>query len=362
MESIPSDSNIHDMRQQDAFRSFTFSNFNKKQVRQAMYTSMCQGRVEPSCFWCAELVCSGHFLEIWETLLLFMSKEIHVANPQMIVYLFKRFQLFQHISSKSEFANTLALRNHKAIREVFAELICNFCHSSKRPCFEVLQVKCSEDFEITESFQATDLSFHGHVLKKGDPDELVIGLNELGFHLKARNMHRACYWLEWILELESMCTKRKEPLQCVQRDYNVDSKYRCDLIWILWDLFFVYAKADVWIQSNMEALCFLFAIKYTTAVSRRRKYLLYLAIGIMCETLTKERSQEIIGNRLVLETVIAQIHQIYKQIKEKEQGHSTDYLYMSLGEKEAEFQSMVQKLEYMQSMDIVANSGMSIHK
>jgi hypothetical protein len=367
MDSIPPDTVIHDMRQTDAFKSRTFSNFSKRQVRQAMYDSMKRGRVEPACHWCAELLASGHVADIWELLLLFLSKEIHLANPPLIYYLSKRFELFENISSRGEYSNFIHLRNHKPIRELLAEIVCNLSLSSKRPCFDLIKINTHEEFDtqqLPERFDAVDFSFHGHVLKRGDADELIIALNELGFHLspKGKNLHKACFWLEWILHLEVVCEKRKKPLQCVERDYGVEKKYRGDVVWILWDLFQVYATEDAWRLRNLHALCHLFSIRYTTAAGRRRKYMLYLAAGLVCESLEQERQASIVANRLVLETVLVQIHAIYKEIKKNEVGHSTDYMYSMMDDKDAEFQSMLHKLEFMQSMDIATTIAATTKK
>ena len=35
---------------------------------------MIQEKIEVSCYWCAELICSGHYMELWELLFLYYTK------------------------------------------------------------------------------------------------------------------------------------------------------------------------------------------------------------------------------------------------------------------------------------------------
>ncbi len=59
-------SDINDIRTSTQFRGFSFSNFKKIEVRKQMIENMKKGKVEPACYWCAELVCAGHYLDVWD--------------------------------------------------------------------------------------------------------------------------------------------------------------------------------------------------------------------------------------------------------------------------------------------------------
>lgn len=56
------------------------------------------------------------------------------------------------------------------------------------------------------------------------------------------NMLQACYWIEWLIEFDLICRKRKQPCICKRRIVNVDNKYQCDVIWVVWDSLIYYSK------------------------------------------------------------------------------------------------------------------------
>ena len=52
---------------------------------------MYYGKIEESFFWTCEMLCSNMIVEIWNCFFLLMSKYIHVYNPKLPIYIFKKF-------------------------------------------------------------------------------------------------------------------------------------------------------------------------------------------------------------------------------------------------------------------------------
>jgi len=80
-------SEINDIRMPPQFKGISFSNYKKMDVKNEFITSMLNGKIEQACNWAAELICAGHYLELWENILYYCSKHIHVGNPKLIFYL-----------------------------------------------------------------------------------------------------------------------------------------------------------------------------------------------------------------------------------------------------------------------------------
>ena len=311
--------------------------------------------IEPACYWCAELLCAGHYTEIWEIIFYYTSKYIHLGNPKIAIYLELRYNTFRNIIGQSTIINELELRNDEKTRKLFAEIVCTLCLSNKKPSFEQVKIKPENAFDMTQlsgKLKAPNAEYVNENMKPKDPKELFIALNELSYSLsnESRNMSDAFYWIEWILEFEKTCKQKKQLLKCEHRTYKVENKFRDNIIWIVWDILLDYSKgqSNELIKKTIHSLNKLFCIKYTEGSNKKRRYLLYYSISLLTEHVNT--NVEILPNRDVLESVTDKIETIYKQIKKNEQAPKTEYLFQGIDKKRALERSLKQ-------MEIVNSLG-----
>lgn len=349
---------INDLREPSDFRGITFSNYKKTEVKRCLLDNILKIKVEPACHWCAELLCAGHFMDIWETILYYVGKYVHLGNPRLTIYLENRFQIFRNIVSQTGFTSELQLRNNKNIRRLFAEMICIVTYSPRKHSFEPIRINREEEFDITqmtERLQAPSVKYAEPIFDKEDPRELYIAINEFSYSIsrEGSSLIRACYWIEWVIEFEAICKRRREVCRAQRRNHvPVENRFQKDIIWMIWDALMHYAKEErhgEFVTKTMGAILQLFSIKYTTACCKRRRYLLYFAVGLLTDPVPT--NVEIISkeHKGVLVSVLEQIALVYKPIKKNEVSPHTEYMFSNL-ERQNNLEKSLKKLEIMKSM------------
>jgi hypothetical protein len=153
---------------------------------------------------------------------------------------------------------------------------------------------------MTERLKAPSVKYIENIFKPEDPKELYIAINEFAYNIsdERSNMMTACYWIEWVIDFDLICKKRKEPSFCERRTgINVEPKFQRDIIWLIWDSLLIYMerKNNPLGKKIMNALLNIFCIKYTTGSCKKRRYLLYFAVALLTEHV--QSHIEIISNK-----------------------------------------------------------------
>ncbi len=353
--TITEHTEINDIRKPSEFKSNTFSNFKKTEVKTQLIENIKSGKIEPACYWCAELVCSGHFTELWDIIIHYLSKHIHLGNPKLPIYVERRYVIFKNIIQQHHFINEIDIRNNPNIRKLFAETICMLILSSKKPSFEQVKINRIEEYDITqigEKLMAPSTNYIDDIFRPKDPEELFIPLNEFAYNISRdkMNMATACYWFEWMVEFETICKKKNAQCCCVRRpEYNVEKKLQTDVIFIIWDCIIHYSNLsnNKFISSIIDSLVNLFCIRYTNASSKKRRYVIYYAIALLTEHVPV--NVELITDKTKVQSVVENINHIYKQVKKNECSPNTQYLYSNL-EHENNFQETLKRMEAINSL------------
>jgi hypothetical protein len=349
---------INDIRTISEFKGESFSKYKKTDVRKELLNSLLNGKIENACNWSSELICAGQFLDLWDIILTFMGKHIHLANPKLAIYLEMRYENFKNIISSGYTDDILRLRNNMKIRSMFAEIICVFCSSNKKHSFQNIKINKNEEYDITHmsnKLKAPSMSYAQTVYKKDDPKELFIAINEFAYHISpdSNNSLQACFWVEWIMEFQRICANKKEKCICERRlIIPVEEKFQMDPIWILWELILNYSKNLESIKVKiLNSILKLYCLKYTPGVKKKRRYLIYYAVSILTEKY--DTKIEITKDKELVETVVKKINAVYKQIKKNEIGPKVDYLMTDV--RKSSLERTMDKLQMMNKYDFIMN-------
>lgn len=318
---------IEDSRSKKDFKSISFSGYKKSSVAKELSKSIMVKRIEDVLYWSAELICSGHFLDLWEIIFNAYTQHIHLGNPKMSIYLYTRYNDFKIIVTNGYVDQELLLRNNENIRNIFAEIMYMLCYSRKKYALQVLKISL-EDIHlsnITHLFVADNIHYVDDVFSTDDPKELFIPFNELAYNLskKVKSSHNCSYWLEWIMAYEKICKKKKQQLIAKQRCHiPVHPSFQTDIIWIAWDIILQNIKSYSQTEKKIiDCLYRLFCIRYSTNTKQKRKMMLYCAFLFMCDNV--DLSLPMNQSSTSFADIKKGLPKIYQRIKKSENQEST---------------------------------------
>jgi len=345
-----------DIRSPAHFKGISFSGYKKSDVIQQLMEAMKKGKVEDSCHWCAELIAAGHYDDLWETIFLYFSKNIHLGNPKVILYLHMRYEYYKNILHSGKFLTELHLRNNDLIRKLFAEIISILTISNKTHSYEPVKVNRDDDFlfeNMSTKLKANDTSYAYPILKKEDAKELHIAANEFAYHISvSKNTMSACYWIEWVLEYDIVCRKKKVPCTVVNRPFveEVHPKYIHDPIWLIWDALLYYGTElqSPIVDKVMNALVSIFSIHYATPVCKKRRFILYFAVDMVTKPVNI--SIEVISDKAIVTNVMDRIDIIYQDIIKTQVVAKSRYLVEDNNTLPSTFQKSIQKIDMINEM------------
>ena len=283
---------IIDPRPLEAFKNKTFSGFKKREVFNTLMKCIEKGNIEPACYWATECIVSGYCQELFDKLVILNSKIIHINNPRLPEFLWRRYDCFlssfNHINKKKK-DQLIHLRNTQSVRNCLFDIITTMTLSSKAKRFDKYpKINESIDFQfsvIQSKLNATMQVLPSHIIKFTDPEELRIIMNEFLFHLKNVNggYENACYWVAWLIQWEKKNKKQKVKFEIEERDISeVNPKYCKDCIWLLWEIIFVETslRNDI-IKKQVQSLYRFFRHEYSSLKRNNRISLIYHAIGYL---------------------------------------------------------------------------------
>jgi len=283
---------INDTRDLSSFKQKTFSGYKKNDVINAVLKSIESKKVENACNWCSECIISGYTFILWEKLIIFSSKIIHINSPNIPFYLLKKnrvlFNQVERLGRAKE--NVLLLRNSQMIRNLLFDIVSSLTMAPKTKRYDKLpKIDEKEDFQfhnIQKRLCAQMNILPDHIMHFSDPDELRIIINEFFTLLKNKQFgyDKCCYWVLWLVKWEQIHKKKQASWTVDARDVKGLNKKLCaDVVWILWETIFEEMKIrnDTNISKQIQSLYGLFKFNYSSGKRNGRLPLLFNAIGYL---------------------------------------------------------------------------------
>ena len=284
---------INDIRSFEEFKKKSFSGFKKNDIISAVLKAIESKKVENACFWTAECIISGYSLLLWEKLINFSTKIIHINNPRLPLYLQRKNEVFMNqinlLNSKSK-DRYILLRNSQMIRNLFFDVVSTLATSPKTKRYDKYpKLNDQDDFNFTNIQKRLCAPMNilpGYIIHFNDPDELRIIINEIFTMLKNKQFgyDRCRYWILWLFRYEAIHKKKKTPWNIDERNIvDIPKKYRGNIVWVLWEVIFEEMKLrnNKKINQQIDSLYELFKCNYTTGKRSSRIPILLNAVGYL---------------------------------------------------------------------------------
>ena len=353
---------IDDIR--TTFNNITFSEYQKSKAKSELIKCIYNNKLENAIYWSAEFICAGHFLDLWEIIILYYTKYIHIGNVKLSLYLDMRYMNFKSIITNGYENNILVLRNNQKIRKLFCEIICILCYSPKRLTIEPVKLNKNE-FDLTNlslKFKAPNINYVQNVFREEDPKEFFIPINELMYNFEEKNIIEILYWFEWILEYEAIIKKKNKKCFIENRMY-APKGFEKDIIWIIWDVIYYYIENYKLINRNCNidnlekiknikrkicnSLFNLYTIRFSPVCKKKRKLIIYFVFTVICEDINIDIA--IYNNKEIVQNIVDKVDLIYKDVKKNEHSPKTDYLFKNV--KQKNFEKSIEKLEMLNNFN-----------
>ncbi len=191
----------------EKYTSKTYSDFNKIDVINVFQHSLINNKLEEACRWFIELNITGLNDEIWIEIIYVISNFINIKNPNLINYIFNKFENFYKIYNSLNLNQKIHVKNNQEIRNLLSDTVSVICLSSKNNIFnnKILPKIKLEDFnrsKLESLIKSKNLDIILDITGPNDDSQIKIAINEIAYHLRmTKDYSKLLYWYFWIIKI-----------------------------------------------------------------------------------------------------------------------------------------------------------------
>lgn len=275
----------------------SYTGYAKSAVLSQWQKCLQKQQYEEACHWTVEMDASGWQADLWQKLIVYASKYVHVHCPKLPLLMARNYAYYQlHCIKHAQVLHKPPhqLRNQAQLQQNLCQLIGLVSLSAKGPVYTLPQIDVS-NVNDSELVCGTHAWLMPH---KSDADNKIVlrMLSTLFCHVESKCVHKMVYWLSVLVEYDKHQKKNKAPITMAGRKPLLpdDKSYRhvyleggnaTDWVWLLWRGLAQGAMAfgkSIDCIRTLKALGYLYALDYTTSKRNTRMPLLLHALHLVC--------------------------------------------------------------------------------
>ena len=310
----------------------SYTGYAKSAVLSQWQKCLQKQQFEEACHWTTEMDASGWQDEIWQKLILYASKHVHLHCPKLPSLMARNFAFYNLYVTKHFKTRSLPQhqpRNNSSLRQNMCQMIGLVTLSSKGPVYALPQI---DIFKVNEADLVTGT--HAWLMPhKTNSDNTVVVqmLSTIMCHVEAKSTHKVIYWMSVLVEYDKHQKKNKTPVTMTPRKpllpddsfykhVYLDNAHACDWVWLMWS---GLAQASIAFHRHpdclkaIKGLSYLFAVDYTTSKRNARMPILIHALELVCAEADWTSSVYASVDEMMIEKACMNIHVMYTDIMDK---------------------------------------------
>lgn len=316
--------------------STSYSGHSKSAVLAQWNKSLQKQQFEEACHWTAELDISHWHKDLWQKIITFTSKHVHLHCPKLPLIVARNFAYYQifliqhHHQDRSE----CQPRNQPQLRQNLCQVIGLLSLSSKGPVYTIPSVDIQK-IDASELVSGTHAWLMPFQSAQDDSSVLRI-VSTLLCQLEMHNTHKVMYWLGILIEYDKYKKQLKESVQMASRKPILpnDSCYKhvfvhgshaCDWVWLVWHAVLhgcvAMGKPKACVDT-LKALGYLFSFDYTTSKRNARMPILIHALQLVYTDVQWNKSVYTNQTEPLIDRACHNFHILYKDIYNTKQQNT----------------------------------------
>lgn len=310
----------------------SYSGYTKSAVFSQWHKSLQKQQYEEACHWTGELDASHWHKDLWQKIILFASKQVHLHCPKLPLIIARNFAYYQIYIIKHSHQDKIEYqpRNQHQLQKNLCQVVGLLALCSKGPMYTIphIDIQKIDSSEVVSGTHPWLMSCkHVH-----DDTSVLRIMSTLLCQLEARNTHKIMYWLGVLIDYEKHQKKQQKTIQMVARkpllpDDNsykhvfVNGSNACDWVWLLWHAIAHGCRSlgkPKECLDAIKALGYLFTHDYTTSKRNSRMPILIHALQLVYTDIQWHKSVYTTQNEKMIDRACHNIHLIYKDIRDKQ--------------------------------------------